>query len=72
MGDPEAAEVALLVELLSLEKPTQPLLVATTHLAWGEDAEELRLKQVGWADGAGNPRHARVKLLSLFALLVQW
>ena len=53
-------KVALLVELLPLpSSPTtgsglayQPLLVATTHLACGEELEEQRLAQ---ADGLENP-----------------
>jgi len=50
-------KVALLVELLPLPaSPTigsglayQPLLVATTHLACGEELEEQRLAQADWA-----------------------
>lgn len=57
MAHSHPPKVALLVELLPLPaSPTtgsglayQPLLVATTHLACGEELEEQRLAQADWA-----------------------
>ena len=50
-----SSKVALLVELLPIPSSPfdglpQPLLVATTHLACGEELEEQRLTQADWLE----------------------